>query len=223
MGIDTENLKNACNEIVHEISKLNTIDSIKINLIKKELTKKYKLKTIPTNIQILLNANQTILKKSKILKSALITKPTRTISGVAVVAVMSKPGKCPHGKCIFCPGGINSEFGDVPQSYTGKEPATLRGIRNNYDPYLQIFNRLEQYVVLGQNPEKVELIIMGGTFLNFDKEYKDNFIMNCFKAMNDFSDEFYRADGSFNVEEFKKFFELMNLCKRCKKNRTNTF
>ena len=84
----------------------------------------------------------------------------RTQSGVAPVAIMTKPHSCPHGSCLFCPGGPKSEFGNVPQSYTGTEPATRRAIRNHYDPYLQIFNRLEQYVVLGHNPEKVELIIM---------------------------------------------------------------
>ena len=71
---------------------------------------------------------------------------------------MSFPFKCPHGKCATCPGGPESNFGDVPQSYTGHEPATKRAIRNDYDPYLQVFNRLEQYVIINQIPEKIELI-----------------------------------------------------------------
>ena len=80
--------------------------------------------------------------------------------------------KCPHGTCFYCPGGPGSEFGDVPQSYTGNEPSTMRSIRNHYDPYLIIFNRLEQFVILHQNPEKTEIIIQGGTFLSLDKKYK---------------------------------------------------
>jgi elongator complex protein 3 len=137
----------------------------------------------------------------------LLTKPTRTISGVAPVAIMTKPFACPHGKCIMCPGGPNSEFGEVPQSYTGREPATMRGIRNKYDSYLQIFNRLQQYVLLGQNCEKVELILMGGTFPSFPEEYQEEFVKYAFKAMNDFSELFFVND-EFNYVAFKDFFEL---------------
>jgi elongator complex protein 3 len=140
-------------------------------------------------------------------KLKLITKPTRTISGVAVVAVMSYPFSCPHGKCLMCPGGPASIYGDVPQSYTGKEPATMRALRNKFDPYFQVMNRLEHYIVMGQSPEKIELIIMGGTFPSFNKKYQENFVKYCFKAMNDFSDLFYKRN-KFNFLKFKKFFEL---------------
>lgn len=171
--------------------------------LKRDISLKYKLNKIPTNIEILLNCSKSNLAK---IKPQLLTKPTRTISGVAPVAIMTKPMKCPHGKCIMCPGGIESEFGTVPQSYTGKEPATMRGIRNNYDSYLQVFNRLEQYVILGHNCEKVELIVMGGTFPSFPKEYQEEFVIEAFKAMNDFSELFYKKE--FDYVKFKKFFEL---------------
>ena len=136
-------------------------DKIKLSKHKKDLCKKYKIKDIPTDIEIYLHAGE---PDSKIIRSYLQTKPTRTVSGVAVIATMTKPINCPHGSCIYCPGGLGSAFGDVPKSYTGKEPSTMRGIRNDYDPYRIIFNRLEQYVVIGQNPDKVDQIIMGGTF-----------------------------------------------------------
>ena len=103
----------------------------------------------------------------------------------------------------MCPGGPASPFGDIPQSYTGKEPATMRAIRNEYDPYMQVMNRLEHYVVMGQNPEKVELIIMGGTFPSFNKKYQKNFVKYCFKAMNDFSDKFY-IKNKLSMTKFKK-------------------
>ena len=172
----------------------------KLNKIKIHLCKKYKLSRIPTNIEILIHA-----KKKDNLK--IITKPTRTLSGVAVIAIMTSPKKCPHGRCIYCPGGPKSYFGNIPQSYTGKEPATMRAIRNRYDPYLQIFNRLEQYILLGHVPEKIELIIMGGTFPSFNKRYQENFIKYSFKALNDFSKMFFRKDV-FLIDKFKKFFEL---------------
>ncbi len=120
---------------------------------------------------------------------------------------MTKPLPCPHGKCIYCPGGLASEFGDVPQSYTGKEPASMRAARANYDSYIQVFNRLEQYIVLGQIPEKCDVIVMGGTFPSFEKDYQEEFVKYIFKAMNDFSKLFFTGKV-FNFDKFKKFFEL---------------
>jgi elongator complex protein 3 len=168
------------------------------------ICRKIGMKKIPTDIELFLNAEP---EDISFLKKFLQTKPMRTSSGVAVVAVMSAPFKCPHGKCIYCPGGLNSSFGNVPQSYTGNEPATMRGIRNNYDAYLQVMSRLEQYIAIGQSPEKVELIVLGGTFISYEKEYRDLFIRDVYQAMNDFSREFYDS-VEFNVVKFKNFFEL---------------
>ncbi len=175
-----------------------------INNKKIDLCSKFKVKKIPTDIEVLCNCKQ---EDVDFLRGYLLTKPTRTISGVAVIAVMTKPFSCPHGKCIYCPGGINSPFGDVPQSYTGNEPSTMRGIRNDYDSYRIVFNRLEQYIVIGQNPEKAEIIIMGGTFPSFEQSYKEDYVKNIFKAMNDFSTEFY-DEGKLNIIRFREFFEL---------------
>ncbi|MFH0700992.1 MAG: tRNA uridine(34) 5-carboxymethylaminomethyl modification radical SAM/GNAT enzyme Elp3 [Candidatus Woesearchaeota archaeon] len=172
--------------------------------LKRKLAAKYQLKEVPTNILVLLHTDKKQFIK---LKEFLLSKPIRSISGVAPVAIMTKPFPCPHGKCIMCPGGVNSAFGNVPQSYTGTEPATMRGIRNNFDPYLQVMNRLEQYVIQGHNAEKVELIIMGGTFPSFPLDYQEEFIKYTFKALNDFSRWFYKK-GELNYLKFKKFFEL---------------
>jgi elongator complex protein 3 len=175
-----------------------------IGRVKNRFCQKHKLKSIPTDIEILINARE---KDIHFLKRFLLTKPTRTISGVAVCAIMTKPIKCPHGKCIMCPGGPKSFFGSIPQSYTGREPATMRARRNNYDPYLQVMNRLEQYVVLGHPIDKFELIIMGGTFPSFPKRYQEDFIMYSFKAFNDFSGLFFKG-GKFDFIKFKRFFLL---------------
>ena len=176
----------------------------KLNSIKSKLAKKYKLKKIPTNIELIQYLTS---KQKEKYKNTIRTKPVRTISGVAPLAIMTSPAKCPHGKCTYCPGGPKSTFGTTPQSYTGKEPATMRAIRNNYDPYLQVFNRLEQYTLLNQTIEKIELIIMGGTFPARTITYQDNFIKFALKALNDFSDIFYK-NNRFNLEKFKTFFEL---------------
>lgn len=176
----------------------------KLSSKKLTLCKEFKRKGIPTDIEILTHASQQDIDE---IKPYLQTKPTRTGSGVAVVATMSKPFVCPHGSCIYCPGGPGSEFGDTPKSYTGKEPSTMRGIRHEFDPYRIIFNRLEQYIIIGQNPDKVDQIIMGGTFPSFPKEYQEEFVKNSFKAYNDFSDLFYPG-GEFDITKFKEFFEL---------------
>ena len=182
----------------------NRPDKRRIMTKKTEFCKKHGLNASPTDIEILMNAPK---EELSFLKKYLYTKPVRTISGVAIVAVMTKPYGCPHGRCTMCPGGINSVFGSVPNSYTGHEPATMRAIRNDYDSYLQVFNRLEQYIVLGQEPDKVDLIVMGGTFPFTPKKYQEDFVYNCFKAMNDFSKLFYRK-GQFDLDAFRSFFEM---------------
>ncbi len=171
---------------------------------KTRLCRKFRLKRIPTDIEIMLHA---ALKDLPKIRKFLLTKPTRTISGVAVCAIMTKPIPCPHGKCSYCPGGPESVFGSVPQSYTGKEPAARRAIRNKYNAYLQVMNRLEQYVVAAHVPDKTELIIMGGTFPSFPKSYQENFIKNAMQAMNDFSSLFIK-NNNLDITKFKEFFQL---------------
>ncbi len=169
--------------------------------LKSGLSKKYKLDRGFSNIDILSNIKNPNFK-------ILLTKPTRTMSGVTPVSVMSKPANCPsQAKCIYCPGGINSVFGNTPKSYPGNSPGIIRAIRNDYDPYLQVFNRLEHYILLNQDITKVEFIIMGSTFLFFEKKYKEDFIKFCLKALNDFSEMFVR-NNEIDFEKFTEFFEL---------------
>ncbi|MBW2998312.1 radical SAM protein, partial [Candidatus Woesearchaeota archaeon] len=189
--------------LIEEIKKKEIKNQRDLNKLKLAYARKYKI-NFPTNIEIL---NQASKEDRVKLKKILMLKPIRTMSGVAPVAIMTKPHKCPHGSCLFCPGGPKSKFGNVPQSYTGTEPATRRAIRNGYDPYLQVMNRLEHYVLINQNPEKVELIIMGGNFLSLENKYIDEFVMYAFKAMNDFAKLFYK-DQKLDIEKFQKFFEI---------------
>ena len=79
------------------------------------------------------------LEEKKIVSNLLKKKPTRTISGVAIVAVMCQPHECPHGRCFYCP-----ESDVAPPSYTGEEPAALRGRMFEFHPYVQCYNRLKQ-------------------------------------------------------------------------------
>lgn len=190
-------------ELFEEIEKRKLNDVEGVLKFRRELCRKYKPKVFPSIIQILTQADESQFEKLKFL----ITKPMRTRSGVTPVALMTKPGNCPHGACTMCPGGVGSFFGDVPQSYTGAEPSTMRAIRNKYDSYLMVFNRLEQFVLLNQSVDKVELIIQGGTFPAKEEKYQNEFIMYAFKAMNDFSEMFFEED-ILNLIKFKEFFEL---------------
>ncbi|MEM2128692.1 MAG: tRNA uridine(34) 5-carboxymethylaminomethyl modification radical SAM/GNAT enzyme Elp3 [Candidatus Methanomethylicaceae archaeon] len=118
------------------------------------------------------------------LREFLRGKKVRGASGIYTVAVMTKPLRCPKEcPCIYCPGGVES---GTPQSYLGKEPALMRGLQTNFDPYLQVRYRIEQYKAIGHTPSKIHLIIMGGTFPAADLEYQEWFMTRCFQAMNDY-------------------------------------
>lgn len=171
---------------------------------KKRLCKELGVTRVPSDIVILSHLDERDLNFAR---PFLLSKPMRSRSGVTVVAIMTRPSRCPHGKCTYCPGGIGSVFGDVPQSYTGHEPATMRGKRANYDPYIQVFNRLEQYLVAGHSVEKIELIVMGGTFPAEKAAYQESFVTEAFRALNDFSREFF-TDGKLDIFRFKEFFSL---------------
>lgn len=106
-------------------------------------------------------------------------KPVRTISGVTPLTVVLKPRKCNHGTCIYCPGG---EY--TPQSYTDKSPAIMRALKLAFDPFKQVESRLRALKVMGHPTDKIELIILGGTFLQYDTRYQYNFIKRCFDALN---------------------------------------
>uniref|UniRef100_A0A915PRU9 Elongator complex protein 3 n=1 Tax=Setaria digitata TaxID=48799 RepID=A0A915PRU9_9BILA len=115
-------------------------------------------------------------------------KPIRTASGIAVVAVMCKPHRCPHinftgNICVYCPGGPDSDFEYSTQSYTGYEPTSMRAIRARYNPFLQTRSRIAQLKQLGHNVDKVEFIVMGGTFMSLSNDYRDYFIRNLHDAL----------------------------------------
>lgn len=116
-------------------------------------------------------------------------KPVRTASGIAVVAVMSKPHRCPHiattgNICVYCPGGPDSDFEYSTQSYTGYEPTSMRAIRARYNPYVQARARVDQLRRLGHSVDKVEFILMGGTFMSLPADYRDYFIRNLHDALS---------------------------------------
>lgn len=147
-----------------------------LNKIKIEICRKFHI-PIPKNSEILSFLK---VEEQTNLLQILRHKPVRTISGVNVVAVMTAPSDCPHGKCAYCPGGPKY---DVPSSYTGREPATMRGIQNKFDPYLQVKNRIDQLRVVGHAVSKIDLIVMGGTFPATPMGYQESFVKGCLDAI----------------------------------------
>lgn len=164
--------------IINEILEGRIKTTKNLEKAKHRACREFNLPQFISNAQILENASkEERIKIAPIIKK----KPTRTLSGVAVVAVMCQPHQCPHGRCMYCP-----ESDKAPPSYTGEEPAALRARRYKFNPYLQVYNRLMQLESIGHPLDKVELIIMGGTFPSSVLCYQEWFVTMCLEAMNDF-------------------------------------
>lgn len=131
-------------------------------------------------------------------KSNEVRKPTRTISGITPVAVMLPPRKCNHGICVYCPSL------DVPQSYTPKSPVVMRAREVKYSAYEQVKARIKAFQAMNHPTDKIELIIMGGTFLQYPKKFQYEFVKGCYDALNSGNQKF---SDSKTLEEAKKLNE----------------
>ncbi len=114
------------------------------------------------------------------LRAHLQMKPMRTQSGVSVVTVLTKPYPCP-GQCIFCPTDVR-----MPKSYLHDEPGAQRAERHGFDPYAQTASRLRALEKIGHPTEKIELLILGGTWSSYRRDYQEWFVLRCFDALNGF-------------------------------------
>ena len=170
----------ACTEISQCLLQISEPTKIQTKTEIKRICTKYSLDRIPKNYEILSTVNGKSYEK---LQNVLLKKPVKTASGVAIIALMPKPYACPHGRCTYCPGGI--EF-NTPNSYTGKEPVTINAIKNQYEPSIQITSKLNQLQIFGHHATKIELVIVGGTFLFMPRNYQENFIKSCYDALNGF-------------------------------------
>ena len=189
---------NAYREIIQYLLEIPNPTKQDLDHIKMKISKRHELNKVPSNAEIIVHLKPK--ERTKLLK-ILRRKTVRTISGVTVIAVMTKPSPCPQEEpCAYCPGGLKFGF---PQSYTGQEPAALRGLQNNYDPYTQVKNRIQQLEMIGHKVDKVELIIMGGTFPSTPFEYQEQFIKQCLEAMTE--------KNSKTLEEAKKIAETSRI------------
>jgi len=144
--------------------------------VKRRIGGKYRLAHMLKSSEILEKIPKQ--KRNEKIMRALRLRKVRTLSGVATIAVMTL-SDCPHGRCTYCPRGQNAA-----QSYTGYEPASMRGRQNNFDAYAQVSARLEALRQIGHDVDKCELIVMGGTFNWQPRRYQQNFMKGCLDAMN---------------------------------------
>lgn len=205
---EEEKLECAAREIITYLVNHPKFEKKKITQLKNQIIKKYHFGKTPKNSRILEYVTE---DEMELIGHLLRRRSTRTISGVTVVAVMTKPFPCP-GKCIYCPGEQSQPGEKAAQSYTGQEPAARRSIMFEYDPYLQTKHRLLDQQAIGHNVDKVELIIMGGTFLSTPIEYQRSFVKNCIDAMNNCYQPDFNSDmRSESLEEAKREAETAKL------------
>jgi elongator complex protein 3 len=148
---------------------------------KRRLAKRTKTRCV-SNVELLKTYHKLLknkrIRKSEFLENLLKKRKIRSLSGVVIVSVLTKPYFCP-GKCIFCP----SEKG-LPKSYLSGEPAAERAKMLKFDPHLQVKTRLESLRKQGHPTDKIELRIIGGSFSVYPEDYKIWFLLNCFAAAN---------------------------------------
>lgn len=178
---ETDAFEQVCETLIERIL-ADEVGREDLESAKLEVCSEYSAPKVPKNSELLDFAGR---EQRADLESVLRRKPVRTASGVSPVAIMTSPHMCPHGKCLYCPGGPASEFSSA-QSYTGHEPAAARGVQNDYDPYGQVTLRLEQLRQIGHPVDKVELILMGGTMTARSHDYQEWFVKRALEAMNDY-------------------------------------
>lgn len=180
-------MRQATLDIIKNIQKIKNDEDL--GIFKRDLSKKYGFSLL-LNSDILREyfllikekkiSNKWLKKYHNFFISLLRKRAIRTLSGIAPVAVLTKPYPCP-GECAYCPKRT-----DVPVSYLPNEPAVMRALRLEFNPYLQIIFRLRALENNGHEPNKIELIVIGGTWSYLPNKYKYWYILNCFKAVNDY-------------------------------------
>jgi elongator complex protein 3 len=189
----------AYREIIQRLMEIPYPTKRDVDCVKVKVSGEYCLGKVPSNSNIIKHLKPE--ERAKLL-NILRRKIVRTISGVTVVAVMTEPFPCPQEEpCAYCPGGPSR---GVPQSYTGHEPAAMRGLQNEYSPYKQVRNRIEQLEAIGHKVDKVELVVMGGTFPSTPLVYQKNFVRQCLNAIT--------KTDSQSLEEAKKKAETSQVC-----------
>ncbi|MFH1890641.1 MAG: tRNA uridine(34) 5-carboxymethylaminomethyl modification radical SAM/GNAT enzyme Elp3 [Candidatus Kuenenbacteria bacterium] len=174
-------------QIIKHLLKNPPQTEVDISRAKRKFCKDLKIKNIPNNSELLTELKKIPVgaycntpKKNTPLQNLLRKRSVRTLSGIAPIAVLTKPYPCP-GACAYCP-----KEKDMPVSYLSNEPAVMRAILCKFNPYKQVQMRLQALQNNGHNTDKLELIVMGGTWSYLPQTYQLWYISECFRAANDF-------------------------------------
>lgn len=169
-----------------------------------------KATTMPNNPELLELyhelVNEKVADKDIDTENILKRLKVRSNSGVAVVSLLTKPYSCP-GKCIYCPTEKN-----MPKSYLSREPAAARALLNRFDPYKQIAMRLKALTMNGHPVDKIEMILIGGTFNFYKKDYQEYFVKESFRACNNWKAkeegrEFIEENHNYSLEDLQRINE----------------
>jgi elongator complex protein 3 len=168
-------------KLLTQLASQKTLNQNRLNKLKRRFASQHKMGMI-SNARILDVYRKMILNNDLPVNLTLLEllkkRAIRTLSGVAPIAVLTKPYECP-GKCVFCPTEKK-----MPKSYLSNEPAVMRAILMKFDPYKQVELRLNALSDHGHETDKIELIVMGGTFSHLPKKYQTWFVKRCFDACN---------------------------------------
>ncbi len=149
--------------------------------------------TSPSNATLLSTYRQLLnngkIKANQVLEQALVKGPIRTLSGVSVITVLTKPWPCP-GHCLYCPAEPA-----MPKSYLSNEPAAQRAVRLQFDPYRQVQQRIRALEANGHPVDKIEILVLGGSWSNYPNSYQTWFIGKVFQASNTYGQPRRRYQG----------------------------
>ncbi len=218
MEIKDNTVQTAINELLGR----NITNQTDLMRYKRRIARQYGIR-IPDNsriikeLNLMAKAGKLNAAKAERVKRLLRKRAVRTLSGVAPVAVLTKPHSCP-GHCAYCP----TEPG-VPQSYLSNEPAVMRAIRCRYDPFVQVQDRLRALTNNGHEPDKIELIVIGGTWSVLPRKYKYWYITECFRAANEFKINKSKGPVRNNLTKLSVYSIKKDLLKQQKINERSRF
>ncbi len=169
---------------ITDLVALRPADEESLRTVKRDLATKHRT-TIFANADILKVYREVVAEADRdpALLKVLRKRDVRTLSGIAPVTVLTKPYPCP-GRCAYCPTEAR-----MPKSYIASEPAAQRALKLQFDPYEQMARRIEAFEANGHSADKIELIVLGGTWSYYDEEYQETFIKGLFDAANGFASD----------------------------------
>jgi elongator complex protein 3 (tRNA carboxymethyluridine synthase) len=173
-----EKLNAAAAYIAEQVSQGRVVSRLQLEKLKKKAASDYSLNRFPSNSEILVRLRPGAKPG---LDFMLRVHPRRSASGIVVVTAFSAPFLCPHGTCVFCPGG---PLLGTPQSYLPQSPGMRTALDAKFDPYLQVRRSLAKYTANGHGISKVETIIEGGTFIAVPMDYQTSFVKGVYEGLN---------------------------------------